>query len=717
MPLTAYELGGAQPDTTADTEATATPEATDPTPTPEQHFAVLPLEVVVASLTNPRKTFDQAKLQELADSIKATGVHQPILVRPLPGSRLQDTFFEVNSLVRRTGPKPTHEIISGERRYRASQLAGMPTIPAMVRALSDDQVLEIQIIENLQRDDLTPLEEAEGYEHLMQHAGLNADQVAAKIGKSRSYVYARTKLLDLGPQGREALREGKLDASRALLVARIPDGELQAKAVEELTEEDFYGQMPSYREACAIVQREFMLKLEYAKFPIKDATLVPAAGECKACPKRTGANPDLFADAKGADMCTDPKCYHGKEAAHQARQLAEAQARGQTIITGKEARELMPHSWSTRVEGYLRLDDASDSPTDKPLRTVLAKQLAKADVQPILVANPHKEGDLIAVLPTDKVAELLQAKGDNKAAKKLQGNAEAEAKHQAERERAEAKNALEQAWRWAVLEAIAAKALEVSAGMTSGTALDAVTRHIALGKVASLNQDKCKALCKLLGLGKVAPKEGLQDWVRADTTPPGAALLLLTAHADVEYQSWRREYGLEDSNQGLWLVADALGVDYKAIEAQTRANTRAAQASAPTTAAPAAEATEASPPLHPAAQARSTRGGKPKDASRRTPAARGAKHAPDETPKLSAAHALSGIAAAMQEDEAAASTAAADAAGDGAADEHASEVNPGAADASQGDEAAASTAAGEDQGEQRNSVANPDLWPFPKGRV
>jgi len=333
------------------------------------------------------------------------------------------------------------------------------------------------------------------------------------------------------------------------------------------------------------------------------------------------------------------------------------------------------------------------------------------------VANPHKEGDLIAVLPTDKVAELLQAKGDNKAAKKLQGNAEAEAKHQAERERAEAKNALEQAWRWAVLEAIAAKALEVSAGMTSGTALDAVTRHIALGKVASLNQDKCKALCKLLGLGKVAPKEGLQDWVRADTTPPGAALLLLTAHADVEYQSWRREYGLEDSNQGLWLVADALGVDYKAIEAQTRANTRAAQASAPTTAAPAAEATEASPPLHPAAQARSTRGGKPKDASRRTPAARGAKHAPDETPKLSAAHALSGIAAAMQEDEAAASTAAADAAGDGAADEHASEVNPGAADASQGDEAAASTAAGEDQGEQRNSVANPDLWPFPKGRV
>ena len=716
MPLTEYTLGGAQPDTAWPTVKADEPEATDPTPiTTQQHFEVLPLAVVVPSLTNPRKTFDQVKLQELADSIKATGLHQPVLVRPLPGSRLQDTFFELNSLVRRTGPKPTHEIVCGERRYRASQLAGVPTIATLVRPLTDEQVLEIQIIENLQRDDLTPLEEAEGYEHLMQHTGINADDVAAKIGKSRSYVYARTKLLDLGPEGRTALREGKLDASRALLVARIPDGALQAKAVEQLTDENYYGEMPSYRHACDIVHREFMLKLEHARFPIKDASLRPEAGDCKACPKRTGANPDLFSDVKGADICTDPKCYHAKEEAHNARELAQAQARGQTIISGKEARELMPHSWSTRVEGHLRLDDASDSPTDKPLRTVLAKQLAKANVQPILVANPHKDGELVAVLPTDKVAELLQAKGDDKAAKKLQGDAEAEAKHQAERERAEAKNALEQAWRWAVLEAIAAKALEVSAGMSSGTELDAVTRHIALGKADALNQDKCKALCKLLGLGKVAPKEGLQDWVRAGTTPPGAALLLLTAHADVEYMHWRTEYGLNDSNQSLWLVADALGVDYKAIEAQTRANTRAAQASAPTAPKAQAEAAEASLPLTPAAQAHATRAGKATKKPR--PAARGANPAPGETPKFSAAHALSGIAAAMQEDEAAASTAAADAAGDDAADEHATEVNPGAADASQGDEAAAATAAGEDPGAPANSMANPDLWPFPKGRV
>lgn len=712
MPLTEYTLGGAQPDTAADTP---TPEAA-PTTT-EQHFAVLPLAVVVPSLTNPRKTFDDAKLQELADSIRATGVHQPILVRPLPGSRVQDTFFELNSLTRRTGPKPTHEIVSGERRYRASQLAGAATIPAMVRALTDDQVLEIQIIENLQRDDLTPLEEAEGYEHLMQHASLNADQVAAKIGKSRSYVYARTKLLDLGPQGREALREGKLDASRALLVARIPDTELQAKAVEQLTDGDYYGQMPSYRQACDIVQREFMLKLEYARFPIKDATLVPAAGDCKACPKRTGANPDLFADAKGADMCTDPKCYHGKEAAHQARQLAEAQARGQTIITGKEARELMPNSYSTRVEGYLRLDDASDSPTDKPLRTVLGKQLAKADVLPVLIANPHKEGELIAVLPSDKVAELLQAKGDTKAASTITGQSQRKEEAQRERERADAKNALEQAWRWAVLEATWQQVHERTQGQTSGPELDRVTRHIATKAADRLNQDEAKKLCKLLGLGKVAPKEGLLDWVRNDDTNPGAALLLITMFNECGYHPHLMDYSGKDGNDALWLVAEAFGVDKAAIEAQTRANTRAAQASAPATAAKTPEAAQASPPPPPAAQARATRGAKPKAGTHRTPAARGTKPAPDETPKLSAAHALSGIAAAMQSDEAAASTAAGDAAGDGADHEHASEVNPGAADASQGDEAAASTAAGEDPGAPTNSMASPDLWPFPKGHV
>ena len=254
------------------------------------HFDHLPLAVLVTSPTNPRKHFDPVKLQELAESIRATGVHQPILARPLPGSRLQETFEHIRLADGSLKPLPTHEIVSGERRFRACRIAGLATVPAMVRALTDEQVLEIQIIENLQRDDLTELEEAEGYEALMQHSGLNAEAVGAKIGKSRSYVYGRLKLLELGPDGREALRQGRIDASHALLIARIPDTKLQAQAVKDIAA-DASGETParSYRASKRLVRSHYMLKLSDAPFDIHDASLVPASGSCSTCSKRTGA--------------------------------------------------------------------------------------------------------------------------------------------------------------------------------------------------------------------------------------------------------------------------------------------------------------------------------------------------------------------------------------------------------------------------------------------
>jgi len=122
-----------------------------------------------------------------------------------------------------------YELVAGERRYRACKLAGLNTIPAMIRSLTDDQVLEIQIIENLQRDDLTELEEAEGYDALMTHSNFTVDQVGEKIGKSRSYVYGRLKLLELTEDSKQAMRVGTLDASRALLIARIPTENCNSK--------------------------------------------------------------------------------------------------------------------------------------------------------------------------------------------------------------------------------------------------------------------------------------------------------------------------------------------------------------------------------------------------------------------------------------------------------------------------------------------------------
>lgn len=366
----------------------------------DSEFAHIPLHLLIGSPTNPRKTFTPAKLAELADSIRESGVHQPILVRPLPGSRMAETFD--------TGqpgtPRPTHEIVAGERRYRASVIAGASSIPAMVRRLSDAQVLEIQLIENLQRDDLSELEEAEGYERLMQHSSLNADQVGAKIGKSRSYVYARLKLLDLSGECQAALRAGSLDASRALLIARIPDGKLQLKALKYATEAHS-GEVPSVRLLQVWLRQNVMLPLERAPFQITDARLVEAAGSCKECPKRTGANPDIFADVQGADICTDPPCYNKKTEAHQLRNLAKAEAKGMRLVSGSEAGSIC-YERSSNLRGYSPLNQVREDAGGQRLDQLLGKDFEGA----VLIENPFTH-ELIEAVPTAEAEGVLLARG------------------------------------------------------------------------------------------------------------------------------------------------------------------------------------------------------------------------------------------------------------------------------------------------------------------
>lgn len=372
------------------------------------HFAHLPLSALVGSLTNPRKNFREDKLQELADSIKASGVHQPILVRPLPGSRVHETSRETHRGQKWQGyVVPTHEIVSGERRFRASTMAGAQTIPALIRPLTDDQVLEIQIVENLQRDDLTELEEAEGYEALMQHNSITADEVGTKIGKSRSYVYGRLKLLDLGQEAKQALRDGTLDASRAVLIARIPDPQLQIKALTHATTVHPYTQLPpSLRELQTWLQQNVMLRLERAPFKITDARLLESAGSCKDCPKRTGANPDLFADVDGADICTDPTCYNEKASAHRAAIVARAEAKGMTVIEGAAAKKIC-RQYGPQLEGYTLLNQQrEDTTTPGKLSALLGKDAPA----PVLIENPWTK-ELVEAVPTDEAEAVLLAKG------------------------------------------------------------------------------------------------------------------------------------------------------------------------------------------------------------------------------------------------------------------------------------------------------------------
>lgn len=160
----------------------------------------------------PRKDFSEEALEELAASIKEHGLLQPILVRPLTNGRYQ--------------------IIAGERRWRASRKAGLSTIKAVIRDFKDEEVMEIALIENLQREDLNPIEEAEGYSSLIKELGLTQEQVAKKVNKSRSYVANSLRVLNLDPSSRRALKEGKISLGHAKALLAIEDIRLREDALK-----------------------------------------------------------------------------------------------------------------------------------------------------------------------------------------------------------------------------------------------------------------------------------------------------------------------------------------------------------------------------------------------------------------------------------------------------------------------------------------------------
>ncbi len=177
---------------------------------PDGALRALPIEMLEPGPFQPRGAMDQAPLQELADSIREHGVLQPILVRPKPGGG---------------GGQRRYEIVGGERRWRAAQLVPLHEVPVVVRDLGDREAMAAALVENLQRQDLNALEEAEGYRRLMEEFELTQDALGQTVGKSRSHVANTVRLLALPDRVRELLRDGALSAghARALLAAPNPE--------------------------------------------------------------------------------------------------------------------------------------------------------------------------------------------------------------------------------------------------------------------------------------------------------------------------------------------------------------------------------------------------------------------------------------------------------------------------------------------------------------
>lgn len=180
------------------------PAASDATPS-EHSIALLPVAQLKAGRYQPRQHFNEEALSELAESIEQHGIMQPLVVRQLAPQQ--------------------YEIIAGERRFRAAQMAKLKAVPAIVRTLSDKQALELALVENIQRKDLNPLEEAVGYQRLMDEFGYTQETLARIVGKSRSHVANLLRLQALPPKFRAAIDAGELTMghARALLSAKEPE--------------------------------------------------------------------------------------------------------------------------------------------------------------------------------------------------------------------------------------------------------------------------------------------------------------------------------------------------------------------------------------------------------------------------------------------------------------------------------------------------------------
>ena len=177
-------------------------EVTEPT---DETVQDIKLSLIHPNPYQPRRTFDKEALAELASSIEKSGVFQPIILR-------------------QTDPKINrYELIAGERRFRASKIAKQKTIPAIVRKMSDDQMMEIAVLENLQREDLTPLEEAQAYQMLMDKLSLTQAQVASRLGKRRPYIANYLRLLGLPEMIKEFLNTGKLSMGQPRTILDLKD--------------------------------------------------------------------------------------------------------------------------------------------------------------------------------------------------------------------------------------------------------------------------------------------------------------------------------------------------------------------------------------------------------------------------------------------------------------------------------------------------------------
>jgi ParB family chromosome partitioning protein len=371
------------------------------------------VESLVESMTNPRKTFDEESLSELAESIKQYGIRQPLTVRPC-SSKLVDRMA---GTVTDDGSEQTYEIVIGARRYRAARKAGLASVPCMIsESMPDQEAQEIQIVENLQREDIGSIEEAEGFKRLMNTHGLKVADVAARVGKSTRYVYDRLTLVSrLADEVVELAELGYLPTSHLVELARLSPKD-QQKAICEVFE--VYGdsaqelvagirsgtedaRTPSLRALKGYIERNIQHALSSASWDMTDASLTTEPA-CSECAFRSDRKIDQEGPIDGSDgCCMRPECFAGKKVAFIRKKVDE-------IKTG-DAEVVAIQSDYVRDNNQIATDAGLNTPL-APHQFEKAKKSDKGAVQAIDVSTGKatwiKTGEKVAQRDDERSAQL-----------------------------------------------------------------------------------------------------------------------------------------------------------------------------------------------------------------------------------------------------------------------------------------------------------------------
>jgi len=328
------------------------------------------VSALMPSPTNPRKRFDETALAELSRSIDQVGLLSPILCREIPDADPKS--------------KVKYEIVAGERRWRAAKLSNLKDIPIVLRELSDDEVIECQIVENLQRVDVDPLDEARCLQVLSER--MTIGDIAGKIGRSWGFVNRRLKLLALRPEIQNALETGEVTLAWAEIAATIPE-EMQADALVAFR--GYYGPKTVGDLKVWVLGRSS--RFEAAQWDPNDENLLPMAGKCSACAFNSANS--LF-DEGGGHICQNRQCFQAKTDAWFER---IQQSEGAAAFDPQTHRMIRP----------------DEEPPDHAFRAVSQQSygLAKPGEPFMVVLRSDETG---ASSKADRKAELARQKLENK---------------------------------------------------------------------------------------------------------------------------------------------------------------------------------------------------------------------------------------------------------------------------------------------------------------